>query len=92
MPHTAHAEHERPAHMTPPITAAAARRLSIAGLASAAARKLSDRVHATADDQARAHGWEITETPGPLGLTGRRYRDPRFATRTGQRPATTGTR
>jgi hypothetical protein len=78
--------------MTPHITAAPAARLRIASLARATARTLSDRVHATGDDQARALGWQVTETPGPLGLTGRRYRDPRFATRTGQQPATTGTR
>jgi hypothetical protein len=64
----------------------------LAGLARAAARKLSDRVHASADDQARALGWQVTETAGPLGLTGRRYRDPRFAARASQQPSTTGTR
>ena len=78
--------------MTPPITATLPRRRGIAGLARATARTLSDRAHATADDQARPLGWQITKTPGPLGLTGRRYRDPRFGTRTGNQPPTTGTR
>ncbi len=44
-------------------------------------RTLSDRAHAAGDDRARAIGWEVTSTPGPLGLRGRNYRDPRFATR-----------
>ena len=48
-----------------------------------AAGRLSDRVHAAADDRARALGWEIT--PGPFGLSGRRYRDPRFDDRAGHR-------
>jgi anti-sigma regulatory factor (Ser/Thr protein kinase) len=39
-------------------------------------RKLGDRVHAAADDRARALGWEVTETPGRLRLSGRSYRDP----------------
>jgi hypothetical protein len=50
----------------------------IADVASAG-RKISDRVHAAAGDRARAPGWEVTETPGPLGLNGRSYRDIRFA-------------
>ena len=55
------------------------------GLASAicsTAEWLSTRAHAAGDARARALGWEITRTPGRAGLTGRRYRDPRFATRT----------
>jgi hypothetical protein len=43
--------------------------------------RLSDRIHAAADDRARAQGWQITQTPGRLGLTGRSYHDPRFAAR-----------
>jgi hypothetical protein len=26
----------------------------------------SDRIHAAADDRARARGWEVTQTPGPV--------------------------
>ena len=63
------------------IPAAPAGRSGIADLVRSAARKLSNRMHATADDRARARGWEVTETPGRLGLSGRRYRDPRFDTR-----------
>jgi hypothetical protein len=85
IPHTTAAH--RPSGATAPTA-----RPRIAALARAAARKLSDRVHATADDQARALGWQVTETAGPLGLTGRRYRDPRFAARTSQQPSTTRTR
>jgi glutamate/tyrosine decarboxylase-like PLP-dependent enzyme len=43
--------------------------------------RLSDRAHAAADERARARGWQVTETPGPLGLRGRSYHDPRFTTR-----------
>ena len=53
----------------------------VAGLAGALARKLSDRLHSAADDRARARGWAVTHTPGRFGLTGRSYRDPRFAAR-----------
>jgi hypothetical protein len=81
--------HPTAAHR-PCDTTAPTARPRIADLARTAVRRLSDRVHATADDQARALGWQITQTPGPLGLTGRRYRDPRFATRTSQ--PTTGPR
>jgi hypothetical protein len=42
---------------------------------------LSDRIHAAADDRARARGWQVTHTPGRCGLSGRSYHDPRFATR-----------
>jgi hypothetical protein len=51
------------------------------GSVSATARKLSDRMHAAADGRARARGWEVTETRGWLGLSGRSYHDPRFAAR-----------
>ena len=51
----------------------------IADLVRATARHLCGRVHVAADDRARALGWEVTETPGWLGLSGRRYHDPRFA-------------
>jgi hypothetical protein len=67
--------------MTHHITAGRARRPRIAHLVRAAARKLSDRLYADADDRARALGWTVTETPGWLGLSGRSYRDPRFAAR-----------
>jgi hypothetical protein len=49
--------------------------------AGAVAGRLSDRIHAADDDHSRAQGWEITQTPGRLGLTGRSYRDPRFDAR-----------
>jgi hypothetical protein len=47
----------------------------------AVGERLSDRIHAAADDRARARGWQVTQTPGPFGLSGRGYRDPRFAAR-----------
>ena len=47
----------------------------------AAGGRLSGRIHAAADDRARALDWEITQTPGRFGLSGRSYRDPRFAAR-----------
>ncbi|MHB1597149.1 MAG: hypothetical protein ACYCU3_23610 [Streptosporangiaceae bacterium] len=69
--------------MTPAtITRAVARRRGLAGAVTAAAGRLSTRIHAAGDARARDLGWEITRTPGRAGLTGRRYRDPRFATRT----------
>jgi hypothetical protein len=43
--------------------------------------RLSDRIHAAADDHARARGWQVTQTPSRLGLGGRSYHDPRFAAR-----------
>ncbi len=58
----------------------------IADLLRAAGRKLSDRVHAAGDDRARAAGWDVTSTRGPLGLRGRSYRDPRFDGRRNPRP------
>jgi len=45
------------------------------------AKRLSDRIHAATDDRARARGWQVTQTPGRFGLTGRSYHDPRFAAR-----------
>jgi hypothetical protein len=47
----------------------------------AVGERLSDRIHAAADDRARARGWQVTPTPGRFGLSGRGYRDPRFAAR-----------
>ena len=47
----------------------------------AAGERLSGHIHAAADDHARAQGWQATPTPSRLGLSGRSYRDPRFATR-----------
>jgi hypothetical protein len=67
--------------MTAHSAAATANRPPMVGLIRAAGRKLTDRVHAAADDRARALGWTITETPGRLGLRGRSYHDPRFAAR-----------
>lgn len=50
----------------------------------AASERLSGNAHAAGDAQARARGWTVTRTPGPLGLSGRAYRDPRFGTRRSQ--------
>jgi hypothetical protein len=63
------------------IAAVPARRPGIVGPVRAATRKLSGRVHAAADQRARALGWEVTTTPGRFGLGGRSYHDPRFDTR-----------
>ena len=60
----------------------AARSHGLAAAVTAAAGRLSNRIHRRSDAQARAAGWEITRTPGRAGLTGRTYRDPRFAART----------
>jgi hypothetical protein len=67
--------------MTGRLAAGSARRPRIVGFVRATARKLSDHVHGAADDRARALGWEVTQTPGRFGLSGRSYRDPRFAAR-----------
>ena len=67
---------------TSTITRADADRRGLAGAISSAAEWLSTRAHAAGDARAGAAGWEITRTPGRAGLTGRAYRDPRFATRT----------
>ena len=53
----------------------------IAARIRAVGRWLSGRIHAAADERARALGWEVTQTPGPFGLTSRSYHDPRFAAR-----------
>jgi hypothetical protein len=61
----------------------------------AAGGRLSDRIHAAADDRARARGWQVTATLGRFGLGGRSYRDRRFAARRQARqdtPARTGQR
>lgn len=42
---------------------------------------MADRAHARGDAHAQAIGWTVAATPGPLGLAGRTYRDPRFTTR-----------
>ena len=60
----------------------AAGRHGLAGAITTAADRLSTRAHAAGDARARDLGWEITRTPDRAGLTGRTYRDPRFATRT----------
>ena len=61
-------------------------RRGIAARIRALGERLSDRSHAAADDRARALGWEITKTPGRLGLRGRSYGDPRFAMRRQDHP------
>ena len=67
--------------MTPRTTATPVPRPRATGLTRNAGRTLSDRIHAAADDHARAQGWEVTETRGRFGLRGRTYRDPRFNAR-----------
>jgi hypothetical protein len=52
--------------------------------------RLSGRIHAAADDRARALGWEVTPTPGRFGLRGRSYRDLRFAAAAAGPPGHTG--
>jgi len=41
-------------------------------------RDLSDRIHASADERARRHGWEVNKSTGRFGFGTRTYRDPRF--------------
>lgn len=53
----------------------------LAAAIQAAGQRASDRAHSAADARARHAGWDITTTPGRSGLTGRIYRDPRFAAR-----------
>ena len=48
---------------------------------SAVGQRLSTRIHAAADDHAQARGLQVTQTRGRFGLSGRSYRDPRFAAR-----------
>jgi len=76
--------------MTHHVAASPEGRPRIADFVRAAAGKLSDRMHAAADDRARARGWTVTEIPGRLGLTGRSYHDPRFARRQDRQDAPTG--
>jgi hypothetical protein len=52
----------------------------LAGLIRARLTATADRMHAAGDARARAIGWAVTTTPGPFGLSGRSYRDPRFST------------
>ena len=54
---------------------------AIGARSRAVAGRLSDRIYAADDDHARARGWEVIQTPGRLGLTGRSYRDRRFDAR-----------
>ena len=70
-------------------TAAATAARTARGRASArpvrvALTALSARLHAPADTRAQDMGWTVTVVPGPLGLTGRCYRDPRFSARPGR--------
>jgi hypothetical protein len=51
----------------------------MAELIRACTRELSDRIHTDADARARALGWTVSPIPGPAGLGGRVYRDPRFS-------------
>jgi hypothetical protein len=70
-------------------------RQGMAARISALGDRLSGHIHAAADDHARAWGWQVTQTPSRLGLSGRSYRDPRFAARRQARqdtPARTGQR
>jgi hypothetical protein len=53
----------------------------IAARIRAVGEKVSGRMHAVADDCARALGWEVIQTPCRLGLSARSCRDPRFAAR-----------
>jgi hypothetical protein len=76
-------ENERTPDMTcrtAPDSPAASQR-GLAGRIRAARDQLSARVHAAADDRARANGWTITESTGRFGMGARTYRDPRFSTR-----------
>jgi hypothetical protein len=41
--------------------------------------RLSDRVHAATDRQAREHGWTVVHSTGMLGFGARTYHDPRLA-------------
>ena len=64
--------------MTPHTTTG---RPGITARIKAVGERLSDHIHAAADDHAEARGWQVTQTPSRLGLRGRSYRDPRFAAR-----------
>jgi hypothetical protein len=66
-----------------PVTGATPRRryrlrARISAWISRGQQDLSDRVHAAADDRARQHGWQITNSTGRFGFGARRYHDPRF--------------
>jgi hypothetical protein len=61
-----------------------ARRRARARRVRAVLTGLSGRLHAAADTRARDTGWTVTVVPGPLGLNGRSYRDPRFGTGRGR--------
>ncbi len=68
------------------ITSAAgspARPESLTGRCRAWLAQVADRAHASGDAQARAAGWTVTTMPGPFGLSGRAYRDPRFGPHAG---------
>jgi hypothetical protein len=71
-------------------------RVSILARISASVRrhqhKLSGRIHAAADEQARQHGWTVIKTPGRFGFESRSYRDPRFDDRRRQTSQRTGRR
>ena len=60
-----------------------ARLAGLTGRSRAWLAQIADRAHASADAQARAAGWTVTVTPGPFGLSGRTYRDPRFGPHAG---------
>ncbi|HYB17813.1 MAG TPA: hypothetical protein VEF71_20425 [Streptosporangiaceae bacterium] len=49
-------------------------------------RKLSARVHAAGDEQARRHGWTVTEATGRFGFRARTYRHPASTTDVGDAP------
>lgn len=53
-------------------------------------RELSDRVHATGDDRARQHGWQVAASTGRFGFGARTYRDSRFEDRRRRLPTRAG--
>jgi hypothetical protein len=53
-------------------------------------RELALRIYAAGDEEARRHGWTVTETTGRFGFSGRSYRDPRFDDRRRQLAPGTG--
>ena len=74
-------------HSHPGMTShTATTRPGIAARVRGVGERLSGRVHAAADDRARALGWEITTTADRFGLSGRNYRDPRFTARRDRQP------
>ena len=76
------ATHHHPGMTSHPATT----RQGIAARIRGVGERLSGRVHAAADDRTQALRWEVTKTPGWLGLSGRSYRDPRFAARRDRQP------